>query len=176
MSSLYLIASLPMLSLDAAPGVTPGAFLAACREQLGAADAEAAEALLAGRPLAHPFVEAWTDKEALLRNAAARQRARASGGDAARWLRPAQGCDTRIEAGVEEAFQEGDPLKREKALDRLRWTLLDELQGCDPLSVRVVFAYAAKLALAARRAALDPAKGSAVFDTLTAKPIPPLQF
>jgi hypothetical protein len=172
MGLIYLISSLPMLNPDAAPGVTPDAFLAACREQLGAADAEAAEALLTGRPLAHPFVTAWTDKETILRNAVARQRARVAGGEASRWLRPALGCDKRIEDGVEGAFQESDPLKKEKALDRLRWTLIEELQGYDPLSVRVIFAYAVKLALAARWASLDTARGQAAFDRLAALPSP----
>jgi hypothetical protein len=171
MNLIYLLSSLPMLSLDAAPSVTPDAFLAACREQLGAADAEAAEALLSGRPLAHAFVAAWTDKETILRNAAARQRARAAGGgEAARWLRPVHGCDKRIEDGVDGAFQESDPLKKEKALDRLRWTLIEELQGYDPLSVRVIFAYAVKLALATRWASLDTARGQAAFDRLAALP------
>jgi len=167
MSLIYLISSLPMLSLDTAPGMTPDAFLAACREQLGEQAVAAVEALLNGQALAHPFVEVWLDKEAILRNAVARKRARAAGGDQDRWQRPACGCDSQIEAGVEDAFEEPDPLTRERALDKARWLIAGELQGTDPLSLNVAFAYAVKLAITSRWHALDAARGQQMFDSLT---------
>jgi len=156
-----------MLSFDAPPGVTAESFAAACREQLGETDAAAAEALLRRQPMQHPFVEAWEDKEAILRNAVARQRARAKSADPTRWMRPTRGCDKAIETGVEDAFQETDPLKREKALDKVRWTLAEDWAGPDPLSIRAVFAYAVKLAVLWRWRSLDAARGAQVFDELT---------
>jgi hypothetical protein len=172
MSLLYLISSLPMLTPDAPPALAPEKFLEACREQLAPSDAEAAEALLRGEPSGHLFVAAWRDKDAILRNAAARERARASGADASRWLRPVSGCDSRVEGLVEDAFNEPDPLTREKALDHIRWLLAEELQGPDPFSLSVVLAYAVKLAILARRSSLDKAKGQSAFDRLTALPLP----
>lgn len=166
MSLIYLLSSLPMLNLGAAPGVTPETFRQACRDQLSASDAATAEALLDGAPAAHPFAAAWQDKETILRNAVARLRAKASGKDAARWLRHAQGSDCQIEALAEDAFQEADPLQRERELDKIRWLAAEELQGPDPLGVRAVFAYAVKLAIATRWASLDAAQGQAVFDRL----------
>ena len=171
MSLLYLLSSLPMLSFDAAPAITPAKFLEACHEQLSAADAEAAEALLRGEPSGHPFVAAWKDKDTILRNAAARERARLSGKEADRWVRPAQGCDGQIESLVEDAFQESDPLKKEKELDKARWLIAEELQGPDPLSVKVVFAYAVKLAILSRWGALGKDRGRQTFDRLTQIPI-----
>ncbi|HRR33829.1 MAG TPA: DUF2764 family protein [Kiritimatiellia bacterium] len=171
MSVIYLLSSLPMLRLDAPSAVTPEAFLSACRDQLSAADAAAAEALLTGAACDHPFVAAWRDRDTILRNAVARQRARLAGDDASRWLRPASGCDTRIETQVEEAFNQPDPLRREKALDQIRWMIAEELQGPDPLDVKGVFAYAVKLAILARWAALTPEQGQNTFDRLTEIPL-----
>lgn len=171
MSLIYLISSLPLLSFDAPPGITPAKFVEACREQLSPADAEVAAALLSGQPCDHPFAAAWRDKEAILRNAVARERARIAGKDAARWTRPTLGCDRRIETGVEDAFQEADPLARERELDKVRWLIAEELQGPDPLTRPVVFAYAVKLALVSRWADLDAARGRQAFDHLTEVPI-----
>ena len=171
MSVIYLLSSLPLLRFDAAPALATEAFLSACRDQRGAADAAAAEALLTGTACDHPFVATWRDRDTILRNAVARQRARLAGADASRWLRPAHGCDTRIESLVEDTFDEPDPLRREKALDKIRWLVAEELQGPDPLDVRGVFAYAVKLALLARWAALTPEQGLASFDRLTEIPL-----
>ena len=171
MSLLYLISSLPMLRFDAAPGMTPDTFVEACREQLGEADAAAAEALLRGETSGHAFVAAWKDKETILRNAAARERARRAGAEASRWERPAQGCDSLIESLVEDAFQEADPLACEKALDKVRWKIAEELQGPDPLDIRAVFAYAVKLAILSRWTSLSASRGQQTFDRLTQVPI-----
>ena len=172
MSLLYLLPSLPMLEFDTTPGITPEAFAATCREQLSAADAVAAEALLEGRAAEHPFVEAWHDKEAILRNAVARQRARVAGTEAARWQRHTRGCDMQIEVGVDDAFLETDPIKKEKALDKIRWVAAEELQGPDPLNIKAVFAYAVKLAILSRWHALSATRGQETFETLTRTPSP----
>ena len=171
MSLIYLISSLPLLSFDAAPGMTPDRFVEACREQLGAADAAAAEALLRGEPSGHAFAAAWHDKETILRNAVARARARRAGAEVSRWERPARGCDSLIESLVEDAFQEPDPLTCEKALDRARWKIAEELQGPDPLDLKAVFAYAVKLAILSRWSALSAERGQQAFDRLTQVPI-----
>ncbi len=160
-----------MLHFDAAPGITPGKFAETCHEQLSAADALAVDALLYGQPSTHPFVTAWNDKETILRNAIVRERARASGKDAERWLRPTQGCDSMIEAKVEDAYQASDPLKREQELDKVRWLIADELQGPDPLTIEVAFAYALKLAIVTRWAGLSTGQGRKIFDTLTQIPL-----
>jgi len=167
MSLVYLLASLPGLALDAPLPITPDPFLAACRDQLDAATAAAAAALLEDRPDVHPFVRAWRDKEAILRNAVAARRAARRAVDPAPWLRATEGCDLRIGHAVEAAFQLSDPLARERALDRLRWEVADELQGPDPMSEQAILAYAVRLRLAARWARLQKEAGRARAAALT---------
>lgn len=167
MSLIYLLSSLPMLKLDAQPGIAPDTFLASCHDQLSEKNAAAAEALLKSQPCTHPFVEAWSDKEAILRNAVARHRARAAGTDPDRWQRPTRSCDTQIEDGVANAFQETDPVEKEKALDKVRWVIAEELAGPDPLSLATALAYAVKLAIVTRWHALDAMRGQQTFDSLT---------
>lgn len=166
MSLIYLLSSLPMLKFGADPGISIAGFAAACREQLNAADAETVARLLDGETSDHPFARAWQDHETILRNAVVRHRARLSGSDPSRWLRHAQGCDSRIENLVEDAFQDSDPLQREQELDQIRWTVAEELQGPDPLCKNAIFAYAVKLRVLARRAERDTQTGAENFDKL----------
>ena len=105
MSLIYLLSSLPMLRFGEPAPLTPEAFLAGCRSQLPQREAEAAEALLTGGDAPHPFVRLWRDRDAILRNAMARARAKAAGKDPARWIRPVTGCDLRLERLVEAALQ-----------------------------------------------------------------------
>lgn len=167
MSTYYLISSLPMLSLDSQPLITAEAFVEACRAQLNAEDADAAEALLRNTPSQHPFVLAWRDKDAILRNAIARARARLTDTDAERWIRPTEGCDTGIDLLVDDAFEQPDPLKREKEIDEARWLIAESLQGYDPMSVSVALGYAIKLTLALRWANLNANVGRETFEQLT---------
>ena len=171
MSSIYLLSTLPMLRRDSAPGMTPDAFLSACREQLSASDAQAAEALLKGTEADHPFVRLWRDRDAILRNAVARARARAAGKDAAPWLRPTSGCDLRLVHLVEAALQEKDPLAKERALDTARWITADELAGPDPLSINRIFTYAIQLMILVKWQDRKAERGRETFQALTEVPI-----
>lgn len=171
MSLIYLLSSLPTLTFGTPPALTPEAFLEACHEQLNPTDAHAAAALLRGEPCTHPFALAWQDKETILRNAIARLRARRINQEATRWLHTPQGCDSQIESLVEDAFEEPDALKREQALDKARWLIAEELEGPDPLSVKMVFGYAIRLALAIRWTQINVESGQKAFETLTDTPM-----
>jgi len=164
MSCFYLIASLPALTFLQKPSITPETFQALCDAQLNAPDGLAAALLCrdgapdggsANDAPAHPFVARWLAREIQLRNAVARARAARRKTDAAGSIRPHTGFDVYIEDAVESAFDLPTPLDREQALDRLRWSLLDELAGVEPFAVPVVLAYAAKLRIAQRWAALN---------------------
>jgi len=170
MSHYYLIASLPLLDFNQPPQITAEVFLESCRAQLSGAVAGAAEALMTGKPSGNPFVKAWRGKDTLLRNAVAKARARAAGTDPGPCLRPVQEDDAQIERLVEDAFQQPDPLRVERALDRVRWTMAEEMLGLDLMDVSVVLAYAVKLSLVLRWAALDAGRGREMFDKLVRLP------
>lgn len=188
MGLIYLLSSLPELRLGRPPPVSPGAFLAACREQLGAGDAAAAELLLEGAvsaapaegagpggadpgAAAHPAVRRWRGLDAVLRNAVARERARRAGAPAGRWIRRTDACDLRLERLAEAAMREKDPAAKERALDRARWEAAGELGGVDPLARGRVFAYAVRLGLLAARAGRRADAGRRVFEALTGGPV-----
>ncbi len=166
MSLIYLLSSLPMLNLGTEPGITPAGFLEMCREQLDAADVQVVESLLKGETPDHPFVREWQDHMTILRNAVAYKRAQRSGADEGPWMRHSHRVEVWIENLTEEAFQSSDPLQREKELDRICWTIVDELQGPDPLCKNAVFAYAIKLRILARQAEWDTKTGTEHFEQL----------
>lgn len=164
MSYYYLIASLPGITLDASPRLTLDAFRSLCEDHLSPGDAAALERVLdveAGPAVGHPFTERWSARETQLRNAAARLRAAKRQQDAGTFLRDHTGFDVGLEDGVEEAFNQPNPLARERALDQLRWRVLDELAGTDPFGSSAVLAYAVKLKLAARWASMNAKQGQA---------------
>ncbi len=180
----YFISSLPMILEDQPAKIAPEAFEAQCAEQLSPALAGAARAVaaLAGNggpasggdvaalldsPGGHPFVREFADREIQLRNAVAAERARRRGDSRRPAPRAAGGCDASIAQGVAAAFSEKDPLSRERALDSIRWRVLDELQGFAPFSEAAVLAYAGKLALNSRRFAADEEKGMERFKAMT---------
>ena len=160
MSYAYFAATLPALQFDRAPAMTEEEFRARCREQMPASHYAAVCALLGDGASDHPYATAWRDRETQLRNAVAKLRAaKLHGADPAPWLRAHGGFDVLVENGVAAAFQEADPMKRERALDLLRWNLAGELAGFDTLSAEAVFAYAVRLGILLRRAKADAAKG-----------------
>ena len=166
----YFIASLPMLMPGHPPGITVAAFRVACAEHLSGRIREAVEALLDDQACPHPFVAAWRRHETGLRNAIARRRAARLGTDAQPWLRPDGSDEARISHGVAAAFEQPDPLQRERALNRLRWQAAEALQGIQPLTPEVLLAYAVKLRLLERGQALDAAAGRRRLDALAALP------
>lgn len=170
MNHYFLIASLPLLQLGQRPPIALPAFLQACGEHLTPEQMAVLRDLLEtdGRHSQDPFARAWFDCETELRNASVRLRARRRGVSPESFLRPQSGGRVFLQTAVAEAFQAPDPLEREKALDRLRWRLLDELAGLDPFSLEVVYSYVLKLRLAWRWASFDPDKGAALLETTAA--------
>jgi len=164
MKYYYFRATLPMLSMDAEPGLSFEEFRASCEAHLTRADLARLDALTAGAagPAGHGrFERAWWDAETELRNAVARLRATRLNRDARRHLREQTGLRLWLEHGVTEAFGHRDPLARERALDRLRWTMLEELATREePFGIVSVLTYALQLRIAERWAGLDSDRGA----------------
>lgn len=174
MSLAYLLASLPMVSLEAPPVLTADAFLEACEPHLTTSELAGVQALLANEslPNAKGYVGEWFDGEAQIRNAIARHRATVKGIDPARYTRSTKGCAVWLLQGVEAAFAERTPLAREEALDRLRWQLAQTLAGVSPLDSRNLYAYAVQLGIAIRRAKRNPQLGRQTLQQLADVPLP----
>ncbi len=178
MSLFYIIACLPRLTLTDKPLLTLDEFKALCAAQLCKEDHRTVRLLVDGPDYdngndtrTHAFVAAWRNREIQIRNAIARLRAARRKTDAAGAVRPHDGFDVYIEEATEHAFDQPDPLERERALDRIRWSVLDELQGVDPFALPVILAYGVKLRLAWRWTTLDAEEGRRrVAENLERKP------
>jgi len=162
MSYYYLIASLPSLAMGQEP-ITEKEFLTRCAAELSQRDYKILRQL-DEMPLPEDtpktaFVRSWNNLETQLRNATARMRASKRQRDATPVLRTHGGYATIIEDGVENAWAQPNPLERERSLDKLRWTLLDDLQGPDPFSFSVILSYAVKRSIAARWSQMDSETG-----------------
>ncbi len=165
MSLTYLLASLPFLQLGSPPPVAPEELLRRAQPVLSPPELLTLKDLLetGGRHAEHPFARAWRALETQLRNAVATARAQRLKRLPDPWLKPFPGViRLDIRNAVEEAFQSPSPLERERKLDRSRWILLDELAGHDPFTLDTLFAYALRLRMVARWAALRPETGETV--------------
>ncbi len=170
MNHYYFVATLPMLTLDETPDISLETFRSDCARHLPASVAAVATALSGEHgdivEGGGTFVARWHDAENQVRNAVARARATRRGMDISRDLRPVGAFDVAMEKAVQEAFTRATPLEREHAIDTCRWTKVDELAGHDAFSTASVFAYAVKLAIAHRWAALDERTGAAAAHVL----------
>lgn len=171
MSRFYLIASLPALELNASAPITYAEFMEGCTRWLSAKECAVVDALLYGKSSDHSFVVALTNKETILRNALVKIRARASGQDATLYTHSALGCDLKLESEVEDAVSHANPLQKERNLDRIRWGIIEELRGVDPLSILKIFAYAAQLAIVTRWSARSTEAGQKTFEELSEVPV-----
>lgn len=168
----YFISSLPMLAYGQPSPITEKAFREACATGLDGKLASSVKVLLdsfdGAKPkedVSSPWVSAWLEKDFQIRSVVARRRAARLGLQGREF--PAVVTDTRIEPAVNAAFDEINPLRREEAIDRLRWQLADEMQGYQPISENVVLAYAVKLKLILRFQSLNPELGKTKFSELT---------
>jgi len=156
----FFAATLPMQLPNMPPAMSSASFLEQARDAMPARDVAALEALAGDLPSGHPFVVAWRAHETQLRNACARIRAARLGQDPAQWIRPHAGYDVALERGVAAAFQEPTPLRREQALDAIRWRKAQELAGPESISSGALLAYYLHLRIAEREAAWDPDAGT----------------
>lgn len=137
------------------------AFRAACIGHLSDDEIAAIEAALENRePEAGgmPAVQ-WWNGEVQLRDAVVRVRAKNRGTDASSYLKPHGGFSATIEKMVTDAFTRPDPMEQEMELDRARWILAEELCVMKPFNFAAVLAFAVKVRIAERWAAMGDDAG-----------------
>lgn len=168
MNYYFLVASLPALDLEEEPPFAVETFHAMCAEHLSERDMAVLDALLADRQNGDPpvLVREWRNRETRIRNALVAVRAARFKVAPAPHLRPQEGISLLVESRVNDLQSRPTPLARELDLDRLRWQEAEEFAGFDPFSIRAVMAYAVKLRLAGRWAAMDADAGTAQLDQL----------
>lgn len=161
MNYYFFAASLPMLSLESAPLLSFEKFLELCEEHLCVTDLRTLDELMefSTEKSSHRFVREWRRMETMLRNALVKMRAARLRRDASTYLKEQEGFDTYVERKASDAFSKDNPMDRELALDRFRWSQIEDIAGYDPFSSNAILAYALKLRLAERWAAMDNEKG-----------------
>ncbi len=166
MNHWYLVSSLPHLRLGEKPPMSAEVFRAACAGHLSADEMPAIEAALENREPSAGIASRQWNAEVQLRDAVIRLRAKNRGVDAAPFLKAHDGFSVAIEKRVTDAFARPDPLEQELALDRARWNLSDELALTEPFGFPGVLAFAIKVRIAERWAALDEDTGKETVEKL----------
>ena len=158
----YLVASLPMLFFDGAPPFSSPDWLEMCREHLAADDFALLFRIsfntLGHQPGDHDVWQAYSSWETALRNELALQRAQRLGLDPAPFLRDAR-FYTDLPAAVKEALGAGTPKAVETALDRRRWSYLEELEAGTQFDLGRLIVYRLKLMLLERKSQFRPEPG-----------------
>lgn len=161
MEYVYLVASLPLLELTATPRISAAELLASAAGVLRPDHLKDLRSVLEDRPqdVRAPELRSYWDADTQLRDALARIRAARAGATYDVHAHPFDGFDGRCVDAAERAMELDDPRERELLLDSLRWTLLEELAAFPSFGFQAVLAYALKLRLAEKWAAMDEAAG-----------------
>lgn len=104
--------------------------------------------------------EKWYVWETCLRNKIVKFRVLSSEKDAEKNIRTESDCFSEIDRGVQEAFTASDPIKREKALDLLRWNMLEDIESGHHFDFDKLCVYKLKLMLREKWIGRDEKKGS----------------
>ena len=157
----YLVSSLPALSLEAPPPFSPAEFRFRCQGVLSDLDLAELDQLLAGKSAEGrtAFSQAWAAGDAQIRNTAAKVRGAKLGVEAKPFLQSHPGYAVWLDKEVTDALAKANPLDRELGMDGARWKFAEDLARADASGLPAVLAFAVKLMLAARRAALKEEAG-----------------
>ena len=159
--TIYFATTLPMLLFESAPPMSLEAFRESARSALSPVQVAVLSALADGTPCAHPFVTTWRTFDTQLHNVVARARAAKLHADAAPYLQPCPELDISVERAIASAFQETNPLRREDALERIRFDKVHELVKFAPLTFDAILAYYLQLSIIHHRAKRNADQGRA---------------
>ena len=167
----YLVSSLPALSLEAPPPFSPEEFRFKCQGALAKNDLAELDLVLTGRAAQGrtAFAKAWAGGDAQIRNTAAKMRGSKLGVEAKPFLKSHPGYAVWLDKEVSDALAKASPLAREMGLDLARWKLVEDLARQDASGLPAVLAFAVKLMLAARWAAMKEEAGRERLETLVSQ-------
>lgn len=164
----YLMASLPLLSLQGEPPLTSADFLEMAQRLLPSGEFAGVRLAMEGRleEVALPALGRYVHAEIQLRDALARLRAARAGVDAAPFMRPFAGFDSSAERVAAEAMSAANPLERELILDQYRWQTLEDISALDAFGLVSVYSYGLRLQLVEKWHRLDEAQGEVAVETM----------
>lgn len=162
----YLVASLPLLFFDDAPPFSSRAWLELCREQVAEGDHALLSRIsfeaLRPHPNDHALWRAYAAWETALRNELVVQRAQRLGISPDPFLRQAP-FYSGLSVLIRETLGAGTPMAVEMALDRRRWSYLEELETATQFDLGRLIVYRLKLLLLERKNRLRPEPGREAF-------------
>lgn len=165
MNHYYLVASLPELTLDTDPPFSTDEFLFSTTGVLSEGERDTLAAVLGGESVTDSrFAGRWGDISTQLRNSLVKARAQRYNTDARPYMRSGGAYSMYIDKIVQDAMSHDSPIDRERALDRGRMELADELAAGLPFSFEVVLAFAVKLKIVERWARMSREEGRRVLD------------
>ena len=161
MSYYYLIASLPLLTLESTQMPSVDDFMELCAENLPSELCnQLAKVTAIPRDLAScTSEEKWNSFETALRNRVATWGAHKTKADVTKYLRYESDVFVSLEKEVEDAFDNDNPMKVEQALDAIRWQFLDNLETGNEFNFDKLFIYKVRLLIKSKWANLNVEKG-----------------
>jgi hypothetical protein len=166
MNYYYLMASLPMLSLEKELMTSSTQFLSLCRDTLSEEQYQQLEAvsLVPGVPSCCQVDARWQAYETVLRNCVAHQVAHKTKADPIPYLKDEEDAFMGLEKEVEDAFDGSNPMQTEKRLDSMRLNVLDDLATGHDFDFEALFIYRVKLLIVEKWNSLTKALGQEKVD------------
>lgn len=168
---LYLVSSLPRLSLDAPPPFTPEEFRFHCQGVLNDHDLAELDAVLSGHPEkgSSGFAQKWAAADTQIRNTVAKARGAKLGVEVKPFLHSHPGYVVWLDKEVSDALAQANPLATEKGLDAARWQYVDDLASAEPGGLSAVLAFAVKLMLVSRWSEMNEDTGREKLEELVSE-------
>ncbi len=166
----YFLSSLPLLRFDEKIPLSYPDFLSYAQEKLSPEQSALLSRLslcpAECPPADLPVVVGWEEWETSLRNVLVLLRRRGGRSAADKWQRKERGYFLDTRKRLEEILVLPNAWERERALDRLRWQKLDELQAGHFYNFSCVVIYAYRLLLLTRQSSWKDEEGGKVFAAL----------
>jgi hypothetical protein len=171
MNYYYLMASLPMLSLDQELMTSSTQFLSLCRDTLSEELYEQLDSvsLVPGVPSCCQIDTRWQAYETVLRNCVAHQVAHKTKTDPIPYLKDEVDAFVGLEKEVEAAFDDSNPMQTEKRLDSMRLSVLDDLVTGHEFDFEALFVYRVKLLIVEKWNSLTKVLGQEKVDKTVAQ-------
>jgi len=159
MSVAFLLSSLPSLEFGASAPLSVADYRARC-ECINGINLKDFDAVEAGIPGSHSFTLAYSNALTEFKNVTAFYRAsKWEGEDIRIQERSISDYHVDLRKKITEACGEKNPLKREAALEQVRWQMAEELAGMGYFSEAKAYAYIIKLQINSRLSSLSDELG-----------------